>query len=276
MPLVLIADPARLTADAYTVSSPNAKCVFTHDDGKIIWTAAELNKFCCKPPRGFLILEVRPGTEADADWEKIEVLARPDYPVMPATVTDTPPVLDGKLDDPVWQRAVFKAMIFSDGGRATTSERLVAIALDEKAEMFYMAAKISDTTPVWIGDTHDSSVYDGDSVELFLSAMGSDDYYQFVFNPKGGIYDGQRSNPKWDSEGVRMAATTTDGGWFLEVAVPLAQFKFQAPLELNVCSADYKEDKTTGNSAAASLYNIWTTNGYFHNRFAMRPVKVMK
>jgi len=270
LPLVLVADADKLTAKSYTVSSPNCKLVYTHDGGKTAWTAAELNSFCCNLPNCMFILQVKPGKDVNPAWQKVETLTNVQFPELKAEACGKAPVLDGVLDDDVWKNATWHSFKTSGTEPADDKERVMACAFNEDASVLYLAAKFYDETQFWSGDAkHDSETYNADSIEIFLSSIGAKDYYQFVFNGKNEeFYDGKNTSGAWNAEGVKAATQCKETYWTLELEIPLAQFGFTSPLEMNVCASDSLD----GSVLNRKLFNIWQTNGSFHSRAAIHPV----
>ena len=93
-----------------------------------------------------------------------------------------------------------------------------------------------------VGARHDDAVWEGDSLDIFLTAETSGSpYYHFILNPKNVQWDAYYStgndmdyNPKWES-----ATKIGDKSWTAEIAMPWAALKTtpQAGLKLraNIC-----------------------------------------
>ena len=176
--------------------------------------------------------------------------------VVPPTVTavraDPAPVLDGVLDDPVWQRAIPVTGFRRDrpGDGLPAAERTeVRVAYTEDA--LYVGARMHDRDPSRISllrGRRDSFMQPND---LFLIQLDSyhDHRTTFVFGvtPAGGRNDLVAPNdgfegmdagwdPIWD------AATTVDSlGWVAEMRIPFSQLRFREG-ERQVWGVNFRRD----------------------------------
>ncbi len=146
---------------------------------------------------------------------------------------ETPILLDGRLDEEVWQaeaRDTFTQNDPQDGAPATERTR-VWVAYDDKA--LYVAAYCHDTEPGKIKSLLGRRDAQIDS-DWFMFAI--DPYldrrtgYLFGVNPAGSVIDMALSNDvseddSWD--GVWEAKTAMNGdGWTAEMRVPFNQIRF--------------------------------------------------
>ena len=146
-----------------------------------------------------------------------------------------PPVLDGALDDPVWQQAgcVEDLHVVVSNEFAEPGERSrVCVAYDSDA--LYFAARFWDSKPDTVvakvlRKTDVSFGEDGFTVTLDPYDQGRSGY-AFDVNPNGmrseAVYtDVDRQN--WDWEGIWDAAARRDGeGWTAESRIPLKTLSF--------------------------------------------------
>lgn len=105
--------------------------------------------------------------------------------------TETPPVLDGRADDPAWQRA---AVIedFRQGwipgsppAKARTSARLLW-----DREWLYFFAEMEDTEVAAESRSHDGPLWKNDVFELFFRPSDKHPgYFEFEVNPAGAVLD---------------------------------------------------------------------------------------
>ncbi len=162
-------------------------------------------------------------------------VAEPPRKSVRAVRVETPPILDGVLDDPAWQEAAsvedFHIVVSDEFGKPGERSR-VYLAFD--ADNLYFAARFWDSKPDTIVakvlSKRDASFgEDGFSITLdpFDQARAG---YMFDVNPNGmrseAIYtDTDRQN--WDWEGIWNAAARIDGeGWTAEVAIPVKTLSF--------------------------------------------------
>lgn len=161
----------------------------------------------------------------------------PEYEA-PAAVT--PPLLDGVLDDPVWQSARWTAPfvdIRGGGWPAPTLETGAMIAWDERH--LYVGAALEEPH-LWatLAD-RDAIVYREHDFEVFLDPDGDGlAYYELEINALGTEFDlfldrpysrRGKANIGWDMEGLRTAVhlegtlndpSDEDAGWSVEIAIP--------------------------------------------------------
>ena len=146
-----------------------------------------------------------------------------------------PPVLDGVLNDAVWQEAATVEdlhAVVSDEFAEPGERSRIYVAYDE--DYLYFAARFWDSRPdqvvAMVLSKRDVSFGDdGFTVTLDPYDQGRSGYV-FDVNPNGmrseGLYlDAERQN--WDWEGIWDAAARRDGeGWTAESAIPLKSLSF--------------------------------------------------
>lgn len=148
--------------------------------------------------------------------------------------TDSPPVIDGKLDDPVWQKATrFDNFITfkPDYGKPTSEKTAVLMAYDR--EYIYFAFDCQDSEPSKIKaamakrDGIDMDDWIGVVLDTFGDQQGG---YLFEVNPLGIQMDG-----RLDSDGNGNASFDTiweskgginSRGYSAEMAVPFKSLRY--------------------------------------------------
>lgn len=176
-----------------------------------------------------------------------------DPPAARAFATTAAPVLDGRLDDPVWADAPpLDGFVQREPaeGRPASQRTEVRVAYDEQA--LYVAAWLFDEAPdgIVLGQTlRDASLTDADAFVVILDTY-RDRQNGFVFGttPAGIEYDGQVVNEgegggggqrrqqsgsgggfnlNWD--GAWQVATHADAdGWYAEMRIPFATLRYGA------------------------------------------------
>jgi hypothetical protein len=154
----------------------------------------------------------------------------------PVTVyrTDAPPVIDGKLDDPLWQKATrFDNFITfkPDFGKPSSEKTIVLMAYDRKN--IYFAFDCQDREPGKIKasmakrDSIDMDDWIGVVLDTFGDQQGG---YLFEVNPLGVQMDGKINSDGngdasfdtvWESK-----AKITDRGYSAEIAVPFKSLRY--------------------------------------------------
>jgi len=168
----------------------------------------------------------------------------PLVPQAPATVimtakrTVTPVVVDGKLDDPVWQQApVYRMFLSRDKGSVPVGGGEVRLAWDQ--EFFYVGVRFADSDIVQEKDVDQSPFFlSGDLLEVFLKPQDNTWYWEMYATPnnhqttyffpgRGRLgLDNDSARPKAtlkvaaELEGTLNAWQDVDHGWTAEMAVP--------------------------------------------------------
>jgi hypothetical protein len=157
--------------------------------------------------------------------------------------TATPPVIDGKLDDPIWQQAQpvgnFSAIIGGKSGKPVHATQ-AWMAWDD--DNLYVAFKC-EQPDVWGRMTkRDAHLWEENVCEVFLDPLGQGKSYKEIeVSPLNTVLDlniaGAKNGAplgdtdeaaKWNCEGLRTAVQV-DGevnsghtrGWTVEMAIPL-------------------------------------------------------
>ena len=145
-------------------------------------------------------------------------------------------MIDGKLDDPVWQTAAklgdFKQIIPTEGAAATEPTE---VFLGYDADNLYIGARCHDDEPAKVfatGLTRDAEIAYDDYLQIIFDTF-RDGRSGFLFstNAAGVKVDalvrneGEEINFNWDA--VWTVKSTRDaGGWSMEMAIPWRSLRF--------------------------------------------------
>ena len=158
--------------------------------------------------------------------------------------TKTPIRIDGKLDDPAWQKAKWTADFVDIEGAAKPTPRFrtrAKMLWDDK--YLYIAAELEEPNVTGTLTKHDSVIFKDNDFEVFIKPLPqTESYYEFEMNalntgwdlflPKPYSENGKPDN-SWDIAGLKTAvaiqgtlneSSDTDHGWTLEIAYPLTAF----------------------------------------------------
>ncbi len=163
-------------------------------------------------------------------------LAEPDsHPVLHITRTDTPPVIDGVLDDPVWVAAAVIENLrqfepIEDAEPTQPTE--IRILYDQDA--IYFGVRCNDSEPQRIIAKQlrrDASQDADDRIELVIDPFfDRRNGFFFAVNPLGATIDGlvvENRDIREDWDGIWFArATRDDAGWTAEIAIPYKTISF--------------------------------------------------
>jgi hypothetical protein len=171
------------------------------------------------------------------------------------TYTPTPPIIDGDINDAVWQQAAW-----TEDFRDIEGDLKPNPPLRTRAKMLwddsclYIAAEISDPN-VWAYLTHhDEVVFHDNDFEVFINPNNTThQYFELEFNARNTVFDlflnkpyrnGGNAMINWDAESLRSAvkvqgtlnnASDTDKGWTIEIAIPFKAISIgnnvQVPVE---------------------------------------------
>jgi hypothetical protein len=160
--------------------------------------------------------------------------------------------IDGKLDDPAWQKAPWTSDFVDIEGDSKPRPKFrtrVKMLWDDK--YLYIAAELEEPDVKATLTQHDSVIFKDNDFEVFLKPLpDTESYYEFEMNafntgwdlflPKPYSEDGQPDN-SWDIQGLKTAIAVQgtlnqshdkDRGWTVEIAYPLDAFasRQQVPL----------------------------------------------
>lgn len=148
-------------------------------------------------------------------------------------MVDTPPVIDGQVDEPIWRDAI--TAFFSPEGEAVKIESTYCFFACDK-ENLYVAARCVETKPDSIKaavNVRDGGVTGEDCVGYFFQPDPTKDtVYQVYFSALGTIFDQKISRQasgyyggdrNWNGE-YDVQSTRGDRSWWVEARIPLAQF----------------------------------------------------
>jgi len=169
-----------------------------------------------------------------------ELLAKfPQPVVLCKRVADDAITVDGKLDEPAWQRAaVIDVLRNPKGGKPNVEKTTVRLLWDSK--YLHVAFECTDRDIIGELRDHDAELWREDAAEIFINPSGDEmSYVEFELNPINTFYDGAiaeyRPEVDWDINAghldmdrtiVTYRATDSehgtakiDGGWTCEMAI---------------------------------------------------------
>ena len=157
-------------------------------------------------------------------------------PVVQATRTPTPPSIDGRLNDSVWDQAPTIADFFQREpveGAPPTEQTQVRILFDD--DYLYFALRCFDSEAARLVANQmrrDADLDENDNIQIILDPYNDRrGGFYFSTNPLGARQDllltdeGRTRNQAWDS--VWQSRTRIDSlGWSAEVAIPFDQVRY--------------------------------------------------
>lgn len=139
------------------------------------------------------------------------------------------PVIDGKLDDPLWQKvkplATFVPPAAITGGTAPV-KTVAQVTYDDSNLYMSVSCQEIDMSQISIaGTAKDSDVWRGDTVEIFISTGSGTpySYRHFMVNPNNAQWDGTAppagNDVAWNADWKSGVSKNADS-WTIEVAIP--------------------------------------------------------
>ncbi len=142
---------------------------------------------------------------------------------------------DGKLTEPIWQKAQHISNFTQrelDYGKPATERTEVAVVYDKHGLYFGIWCYQKDARIIAKSLSVDFDFRSEDNMQIMISPFNDNRTgYLFVINPYGAradlqIYNFEHANKDWN--GVWDAKTTvTDTGWFAEVFIPFSTLQFK-------------------------------------------------
>lgn len=160
------------------------------------------------------------------------LLASTERPTFTAVRAETSPVIDGRLDEPIWEKAQpiegFTQREPKEGEPAT-EKTTVWIAYDDAA--LYVAARLEDSGPVTTRLGRRDNSLSSDWFRFYVDPhQDRRTGFGFWVNPSNVKIDMVLYNDGWDDwnwDGVWDSATQIDeGGWSVEMRIPYSQLRF--------------------------------------------------
>ncbi len=167
---------------------------------------------------------------------------------VPAVRVDEGPVLDGVLDDAVWQQAsVIDEFVQQEPEEGAPATERTEVLILYDAKHLYIGVRAYDSEPNGIVSTEmrrDSNrILDEDSFQIILDTFNdSRSGYMFATSPYGakleqqisdegqsgrGSFGGTSSTVNRDWDGVwEVAVGTMPNGWTAEIAIPMVTLRF--------------------------------------------------
>jgi len=163
---------------------------------------------------------------------KAEPSPAPAPPVIPAVLVDVPPVLDGNLDDPCWQKASQMTGFFDLYTGQPALERTV-VYLCHDANTIYVAFHCLDSKPQLIHafqTKREARFTEDDQVAISIDTYGGvTNTYWFRANPIGtqaeSIPGGAGPKIEWRGDWSCAAKIVADG-WVCEMAIPFSILRY--------------------------------------------------
>jgi hypothetical protein len=140
------------------------------------------------------------------------------------------PVIDGKLDDAVWQRAQEVPFVLAYDKQKKEPKYPTTVKAVWTTDGITFGFRMTEPTPErlerGIKSRDDSMAWWDDNVELLFDVTGKNvgQFYHFIINANAALWDAKEKDSSWNIEGLKTKAFVGKDFWTLEVYVPYAAF----------------------------------------------------
>jgi len=180
-------------------------------------------------------------------------------PLISANYVNQKPVIDGRLDEPVWKKATTYSNFMLVNGNLATVQTFISLLYDEKN--FYIGYRClePDIDNLKMEKRErDKEVWKDDSID-FLIIPEKGIAYHFIVNPSGSKYDEKISYPaKADSswDGLWKVSTHREkDSWIAEISIPFSDFGLKGVKESEEWKVNFcRSRRTSGSKENSSLY----------------------
>ena len=173
-------------------------------------------------------------TPASSSTHKVSIPPEKSVPIR-ITRFDKPPVIDGKLDDEVWQQAtIFKDFIQTSPGDNVTPSRQTITMMGYDSRFLYLGFHCFDEpNNVRATVAKRDEVFGEDNVRVFLDTFNDQRRaYVLGWNPLGIQEDGIMTEGSGIDTSVDIVMESkgmlTSDGWTVEVAIPFKSLRYEA------------------------------------------------
>ena len=176
-----------------------------------------------------------PAAVAASEVAASEVTAKKSQPVS-ITRFEQPPVIDGRIDDAIWQRAaVLKDFLQINPGDNTAPTYPTEVFIGYDSKSLYLAFRAQDD-PAKVRATiakRDNVLSGDDSVRILLDTYNDKRRaYVLIFNPLGVQQDGIRTEGATVDYSVDIVMESkgilTEDGYTVEVAIPFKSLRYES------------------------------------------------
>ncbi|MDT5063817.1 MAG: hypothetical protein QOH63_4276 [Acidobacteriota bacterium] len=180
--------------------------------------------------------ETKPTVAGTASSGKPGIIVPPEK-ANPVSIArfEKPPVIDGKLDDAIWQQAaVFKDFVQYRPGDNIAPSKPTEVLVGYDAKFLYFAFRAHDDAgKVRATIPKRDNVFDDDTVGMYLDTFNDRRRcYVMVFNPLGVQADGIFTEGNGEDYSVDIVmeskGVVTDDGFTVEVAIPFKSLRYEA------------------------------------------------
>lgn len=188
-------------------------------------------------------------------------------------IINTPPVIDGQVNDKEWQQAVCASGFTTTNEEWPVYQTSAYVYMDK--EYLYIAFKCPGVTSKIKSEKYENDstkLFREDSVEIFI-APNLDDaiYYHLGINAAGSVYSaksGDGRDTSWEPQGEFVTKQSTNN-WMVEGRVSLKSLGIDGSM-----GTAFKINFCRNNLAHGRVSSSWTGQSNFHDKRQMKTVKI--
>lgn len=180
--------------------------------------------------------------------------------------------IDGIFDEKSWNNAnAITNFVSADGKQSYPHATKAKFLWDNKG--LWVAFEMSEPQPstmVAKQTKRDSHVYQDDCIQLYLDTdFDRKDYYHIVLNPKGTIMDSIIHDRKYNLAGMKVANTTGDQVWNVEIFIPWKEIDVKKPKSGMRIGLEINRDRRQGQPFGAYWSPTYSHWGHVPSRFGI-------
>ena len=189
-------------------------------------------------------------------------ISRATAPQITIPKTENAPVVNGKLNDRCWKKATAISN-FTKFESSAKAKKKTTVLLTYDDKNLYIAFKCHEKTTKGLRSKYlkrDSQIWMDDCIEFLLDNGSKTGFYHFAANAKGGLYDDQLEDPRWNSANIQIGTDIKPEYWIIEFSIPLREiginFKDNKKIEARFtrCSRIGKTEHSSFPPASRSLF----------------------
>ena len=136
----------------------------------------------------------------------------------------SPIKIDGQINEEGWQKASC-IPVFVDLIKGTPANISTKVKIGWDTEFLYLAFDCSEPNVSGLVSNYtkkDAALWHDDNIEVFILPPGQREYFLFIFNPKGILYDAKVYDTSYDPN-IIVATVCDNESWIVECKIPWSQ-----------------------------------------------------
>ncbi|MCY3023508.1 MAG: PQQ-binding-like beta-propeller repeat protein [Planctomycetota bacterium] len=183
-------------------------------------------------------------------------------PIVRVRTVDTPPKVDGEIDDLYRDNAVPLNFSFLDGGKGKPKEATTCYILSD-AENLYLAFRCEKADPdkvICTKTRRDDDVWQDECVEFFIDPQNTREkkYFHIIVNPAGITQEARVSDTSWNPELTVKCGKEKGKAWIAEVKIPFKELELKGGKPSHVWSLNLNRSARNPTDAQAVEDTAWS------------------